>query len=177
MTAGSFFDRGVERLSRLVAQRSSRRSVLARLGTALVGGALLPILPVDRSGGIRRARAEAFAATAQTTDPTQCNYWRYCAIDGYMCSCCGGGPSTCPPGSHPSPSSWVGSCINPDDGQAYLIAYRDCCGKDSCGQCACLALEGEMPVYRPQLNNDIVWCFGAPNMVYHCSSAALIGKA
>ena len=34
-----------------------------------------------------------------------------------------------------------------------------------------------MPVYRPQLNNDSVWCFGAPSMVYHCSSAAPIGEA
>ncbi len=166
----------VEKAARRIAQKTSRRSLLARLGTVLAGAALVPILPVDRRGAVSRARAEAFAKTAQTTDPTQCNYWRYCAIDGYMCSCCGGGPATCPPGTYPSPSSWVGTCINPDDGQAYLIAYRDCCGKDSCGQCACLALEGEMPVYRPQLNNDIVWCFGAPNMVYHCSSAAIVGR-
>ncbi|HFA59917.1 MAG TPA: methylamine dehydrogenase (amicyanin) small subunit, partial [Rhodospirillales bacterium] len=154
MQRTSVFDRLTERASRMVAQRTSRRSVLARIGTAIVGGAVLPILPVDRTGRTKRARAEEFVENAQTTDPTQCNYWRYCAIDGYMCSCCGGGPSTCPPGTSPSPSSWVGTCINPDDGQAYLIAYRDCCGKDSCGQCACLSTEGEMPVYRPQLNND-----------------------
>ena len=45
------------------------------------------------------------------------------------------------------------------------------------GQCACLGTEGEMPSYRPELNNDIIWCFGAPTMVYHCSSQVLIGKA
>ena len=28
-----------------------------------------------------------------------------------------------------------------------------------------------------ELNNDIIWCFGAPSMVYHCSSQVLIGKA
>ncbi|RDD60533.1 methylamine dehydrogenase (amicyanin) small subunit [Ferruginivarius sediminum] len=170
-------DRVFERMSRAMANHTSRRSFLARVGMALVGGAVLPILPVDRTGRTKEAQAAEFAKTAQTDDPTQCNYWRYCAIDGYMCGCCGGGPSTCPPGTQPSPTSWVGSCINPDDGKTYLLAYRDCCGKDSCARCACLATEGEMPIYRPQLNNDIIWCFGAPSMVYHCSSAALIGEA
>ena len=70
------FDRMMESASRQIAQRSSRRSVLARLGTALIGGALLPILPVDRSGRLKLAHANEFAKTAQTTDPTACNYWR-----------------------------------------------------------------------------------------------------
>ena len=33
----------------------------------------------------------------------------------------------------------------------------------------------ELPVYRPQTNNDIIWCFGTSSMEYHCSTAALIG--
>jgi methylamine dehydrogenase light chain len=170
MIQANRFDRLVEKMSRRVAQRSSRRSFLAGVATILAGGALVPLLPVDRTG-----RGRALAAEAE--DSTACDYWRYCAIDGYLCSCCGGGPSTCPPGSTPSPSSWIGSCLNPGDAKTYIIAYRDCCGKDSCGKCACLRTEGEMPVYVPQLNNDMVWCFGAPSMVYHCSSAALIGAA
>ncbi len=60
------FDRMMESASRQIAQRSSRRSVLARLGTALIGGALLPILPVDRSGRMKLAHANEFAKTAQT---------------------------------------------------------------------------------------------------------------
>jgi methylamine dehydrogenase light chain len=171
------FDRLVERASRRIAQRTSRRSFLGRLGLVLVGGAVIPVLPVDRTGRLKRVSAEEFVKTAQTTDATACNYWRYCSIDGYVCSCCGGTYNVCPPGTQTSLTSWIGSCINPDDNQAYLIAYQDCCGKDSCGQCACLGLEGELPAYRPELNNDIVWCFGAPSMVYHCSSAVLIGKA
>jgi methylamine dehydrogenase light chain len=166
-------DRVIEGMTRTLAQRSSRRGVLARLATLVVGGAALPLLPVDRSFGAR----QAFAATAQTTDPTQCNYWRYCAAAGYQCACCGGGPSTCPPGTQPAPTSWIGTCLNPDDGKTYLIAYRDCCGKDSCGRCPCQGLEGEMPIYRPHLSQSIVWCFGAPSMVYHCSSSALVGEA
>jgi methylamine dehydrogenase light chain len=176
----SRFDRLFERLTRATAQRVSRRSFLSQCGVWLGGASMLPLLPVSRpaqGAETKRKFASDFANTAQTTDPSKCNYWRYCASDGYMCSCCGGGLATCPPGSTPSPTSWVGSCINPDDGKTYLIAYRDCCGQDSCGRCACTNLEGEMPSYRPQFNSDIIWCFGASSMVYHCSSAALVGLA
>ena len=38
------------------AQRIGRRSVLSALGTAIVGGALLPMLPFDRSGRRTRQR-------------------------------------------------------------------------------------------------------------------------
>jgi methylamine dehydrogenase light chain len=177
------FDRLIEKFARGTAQQTSRRSFLSQCSLWLVAGSTLPLLPVSRAqaqGGSPKAPpvsrfASEFANHAQTKDPTQCNYWRYCSSDGYLCACCGGGPSTCPPGTSPSPTSWVGSCINPDDGKTYLIAYRDCCGQDSCGKCACLGQEGDMPEYRPQVNNDIVWCFGASSMVYHCSSAGLVG--
>jgi methylamine dehydrogenase light chain len=111
------FDRMMERGSRRIAQRSSRRSLIARLGTVLVGGAILPMLPVDKSGRLKRAHAEEFVKTAQTTDPTACNYWRYCSSDGFLCSCCGGTYNKCPPGTHASPTSWIGTCINPEDRQ------------------------------------------------------------
>jgi methylamine dehydrogenase light chain len=185
-------DRLFERFSRDAARRLSRRGFLVRLSVWVVATSTLPLLPVarpigaaepaDKSKGQRKDKshgkfASEFANQAQTTDPSKCNYWRYCSSDGYLCACCGGGPSTCPPGTKPSPTSWIGSCINPDDGKTYLIAYRDCCGQDSCGRCACLGQEGDMPSYRPQVNNDIVWCFGASSMVYHCSSAGLVGLA
>jgi methylamine dehydrogenase light chain len=69
----------------------------------------------------------------------------------------------------------VGTCINPDDNKAYLIAYRDCCGKAQCGQCACDNTDRETQIYQPQTNNDIIWCFGLSNMEYHCSTAVLVG--
>jgi methylamine dehydrogenase light chain len=179
------FDGLIESLSRGAAQLTSRRGFLSQCGLWLVAASSLPLLPVARRAqageqpAAKPARkfASEFANQAQTNDPTRCNYWRYCASDGYLCACCGGGPHTCPPGTSPSPTSWIGSCINPDDGKTYLIAYRDCCGQDSCGRCACLGQEGDMPSYRPQVNNDIVWCFGASSMVYHCSSAGLVGLA
>jgi methylamine dehydrogenase light chain len=177
MTVLDALDRVMEDVARELAQRSSRRGALARLGVALVGGVVLPMLPIDRTGRARMAHASEFAKTAQTTDPTRCDYWRHCSVDGDLCSCCGGSVNECPPGTMASSTSWIGTCINPDDNQAYLIAYQDCCGKGACDQCTCSNTEGEMPSYRPELNNDIVWCFGAPSMVYHCSSQILIGKA
>jgi methylamine dehydrogenase light chain len=169
-------DRNVERFSRLLAQKMPRRSFLARVGVILAGTAL-PLLPVGRgiASSVVASRKD-FASKAQTHDDTACDYWRYCGIDGALCSCCGGSPSSCPPGTTASPSSWVGSCRNPDNGKTYLVAYRDCCGKDSCNRCSCVNTEGESPAYRPQLNSDIIWCFGAADMTYHCSSAAIIGE-
>ena len=168
------FDRVFEKSARSLAKRTSRRSLLASLGQLLTGAALLPLLPIDRTA---RAQSPDSPIAKPTADEQNCEYWKFCAIDGFLCACCGGGPHTCPPGTSPSPTSWIGSCINPDDGKTYLIAYRDCCGQDSCGRCTCLGQEGDMPSYRPQVNNDIVWCFGASSMVYHCSSAGLVGLA
>ena len=50
-------DRLVEKASRRIAQRSSRRGFVAKLGVALAGGALLPVLPVDRRGLLLSAKA------------------------------------------------------------------------------------------------------------------------
>jgi len=75
------------------------------------------------------------------------------------------------------PTAWVGTCHNPADGITYLIAYNDCCGIGECGRCDCWRSEGQTPVYRPQRNNDIIWCFGAPTMAYHCSVSRVIGRA
>lgn len=165
---------------RSLAGHGSRRSLLARLGTALVAAPIFPLLPVDRAYAAKNRSAEAltgFARKAQTKDDTQCNYWRYCAIDGSLCTCCGGGVHTCPAGTQPSPTTWVGTCINPDDGRAYLIAYRDCCGSVACNQCNCDNTDRSTETYRPQTNNDIIWCFGVSSMEYHCSTAVLVDAA
>ena len=172
-----------EGLTRKLAGFSSRRSFVSRLGAAMVAAPVLPLLPVSRASAAPPKPSEgmtAFERLAQSTDPEKCDYWRYCAIDGTICGCCGGGVHTCPPGSEPSPIAWIGTCRNPDDGRSYVIAYRDCCGKPACkapANCNCHSVDREMPTYRPQLNNDIIWCFGNASIVYHCSSAALVGLA
>lgn len=170
-----------EKLLRKFAGQTSRRSMLTRLGATMVAAPVFPLLPVSRAHAAKPDRSTeaktAFARNAQTKDDTKCDYWRYCAIDGSLCTCCGGGVSSCPAGSEPSPVSWVGTCINPDDGAAYLIAYRDCCGKSGCGQCGCDNTDRETQLYVPQLNNNVIWCFGTKSMEYHCSTGVLVGKA
>ena len=173
-------DRWLERRARGLARTTSRRSFLARLGVLLAGGAALPLLPVAR------AQAQSAARTAKpgeppidtpVGDPGSCEYWRHCAIDGFLCSCCGGSQTACPPGTQMSPVTWIGTCRNPQDGKDYIISYNDCCGKDFCGRCSCNHNEGERPVYFPQRNNDINWCIGAESTVYHCSTAIVLGVA
>jgi methylamine dehydrogenase light chain len=175
-----------ERSVRRLAGGTSRRGVLSKLGLAIVAAPVFPLLPIERAKaqtasspppGTVLPDLTDFQKKAQTKDDTECNYWRYCAIDGSLCSCCGGGVSSCPPGAEPSPVSWVGTCINPDDGKAYLIAYRDCCGKSTCGQCGCDNADRETPLYVPQLNNNVLWCFGTKSKEYHCSTGVLVGKA
>ena len=57
---------------------TSRRSVLNRIGRLFVGAAfIMPVLPV--------ARAAPAAAKKPQTDETACDYWRYCAVDGFLC--------------------------------------------------------------------------------------------
>ena len=73
--------------------RTSRRSFLARLGAragrrrarcrCFRSRAHAPPTP-------RAARPTSPASTGDAGDPTSCDYWRHCAIDGFLCSCCGG---------------------------------------------------------------------------------------
>ena len=83
-------DRWFTRAARGIARRSSRRSFLARLATLILGGSALPLLPVAR------VRPDAGAETGEpdpstpSGDPKNCQYWRHCAIDGFLCGCCGG---------------------------------------------------------------------------------------
>lgn len=171
MDKANFFsklDKRITRSTRNSARTVSRRSVVSRLGQLLVGTALIPLLPVARSSA-------ASVEIPEIGDPNNCEYWRYCAIDGFLCSCCGGSSSSCPPGAEPSPVTWVGTCENPADGKRYIISYNDCCGKPACGKCFCNRNEGDKPVYYPPKSNDINWCIGTKSNAYHCSTAVVVG--
>ena len=170
-------DRWFTRTSRTLARHSSRRSFLARVAAVLVGGSALPLLPIARGQSSRPAApGEPDPATA-AGDPGNCEYWRHCAIDGFLCSCCGGSQRSCPPGTEVSPVTWIGTCRNPSDGKDYIISYNDCCGKHVCGLCYCHRNEGDKPIYFPHRSNDINWCFGTQSVVYNCSTAIVLGVA
>lgn len=166
------YDRLMERWSRSLAKGVSRRSVVRSLGTLIVGGAAMPLLPVARG------QNQGAAGTADEGDVDSCDYWRYCAIDGFLCSCCGGTVSTCPPGTEPAPITWVGTCRHAHDGKDYIISYNDCCGKGACGRCLCNRNERDKPLYVPRLSNDYNWCVGSESDIpYHCTVSRIVGIA
>ena len=175
------FDSFVENRVRAIARRTDRRGFLGRIGFLLIGGAAVPLLPISRGAAESTPSPRVPAPTEDIDgaegDPTNCEYWRHCAIDGSLCACCGGSAIACPPGTEVTPVTWVGTCRNPADGKDYLISYNDCCGKSVCGRCVCNRNEGERPEYHWYRNNDINWCAGATSNVYNCSIAVVVGQA
>jgi methylamine dehydrogenase light chain len=176
----AILDKFVERASRRLAQNTSRRSFFTVLGGALVGVTAFPLLPVARaatgaSGGYPGVLPQSTGNPQDPGDPTSCDYGRYCAIDGFLCSCCGGTHNSCPPGTEMSPITWIGTCRNPADGRNYVISYNDCCGRTSCSRCLCNRNEADKPMVRPQANNDTNWCLGTASSIYNCSTAVIIG--
>lgn len=169
----------VENGARSLAKRTSRRSLLGSLGQLLTGAALMPLLPIDRTARAQSpsAGAPTSAVAKPTAEEQNCAYWKYCAIDGFLCACCGGTSTSCPPGTQPSPITWIGTCHNPGDGRDYIMSYNDCCGKVSCGDCFCDRNEGEKPMYRLSRNNDVNWCMANSEANYHCSVSVILGVA
>lgn len=167
-----WLDGMTENGARELANKTSRRGFLGRLAAVLAGSAAtIPLLPIAR--GQERSSQQP----GEEGDPTSCEYWRYCAIDGFLCGCCGGSMNSCPPGTEMSPITWIGTCENPVDQKKYIVSYNDCCGKSSCGNCLCQRNEGDRPLYRPELSADINWCIGTSSNAYHCSTAIVIGTA
>jgi methylamine dehydrogenase light chain len=107
-------DTMAEESARALARRSSRRGLLGSLGALLVGAVALPLLPVARGAEPERKPAGNGPAGAPEgwDDPTSCNYWRHCGVDGF-CTCCGGTRSAARRNRSTSP----GSTHNPADGR------------------------------------------------------------
>jgi methylamine dehydrogenase light chain len=167
--------KSLDNLSEVAARRSARahgrRSFLGRLGTLMVGGSLLPMLPFERSFGSESD------STAQMDD-TSCEYWAYCSLAGTPCNACGGTPTQCPPGTEPSKVSWVGTCFNPHEKKHYLVSYGDCCGQSSCSEDAmCMRHERERPGYRMGAFNEMNWCMANTSKGVSCSTAVVMSVA
>ena len=78
-----WLDKTTESSVRGISQKTSRRGFLGKIAGVVIGGAAtVPLLPV--------ARSQENPAPAEEGDPNSCEYWRYCAIDGFLCGCCGG---------------------------------------------------------------------------------------
>ena len=170
----NWLDQWFTKRTRQVAHSTSRRSALTKIAGLVVGSAfVLPVLPFDRTAQAAEKKGK-FTHDA-INDDTSCDYWRYCAIDGFLCTCCGGTINSCPPGSEASKVAWIGTCHNPNDGKDYLISYNDCCGVTPCGKCGCNNNVGDKPGYRLGAHNDINWCMANQNASYHCTVVAAVG--
>lgn len=104
--------------------------------------------------------------------------WRWSAAP--CCRCCRSTAADSrpgPPGTEASKVSWIGTCLNPQDGRQYLVSYNDCCGKGSCGECLCNNNERERPGYRLGVHNDINWCMANTSPMFHCTTAIIAGVA
>ena len=185
------------RVSGRLSERTSRRSVLSQMAKwtmGVSGIAVVGALPVTRdpqamaqaapaAGG---ARVTPFGAgddllpTYDGKDPTACNYWRWCNMDGYPCpACAGGGVSTCAPGSRPGAEYWVGCCTHPENGKTYLIAYYDCCGAPGCASTFCGEPDAQAVMYNPvagSFDQEIIWCVSDESQSYTCTLAQIIGE-
>jgi len=173
----NWLDKYFEKKARAVAISTSRRDAITKISKLVVGAAfVLPVLPFDRS-----ARANPFTldhAKGDPNDDTSCDYWRNCAIDGFLCTCCGGTINSCPAGTEPSKVAWIGTCRNPNDGKDYLISYNDCCGVAACGKCGCNTNQGDKPGYRMGEHNDVNWCMAhSGTSTYHCTILVSMGLA
>jgi len=172
-------DRWTQAAARKLAHTTSRRSFLGRFGAVMVGGATLPLLPVARAAtnDYSPRVPDDGMIEGDAGDPTKCDYWRNCAMDGFLCGYCGGSTTSCPPGTEFSPVTWIGTCRNPADNRDYIISYNDCCGKSSCNRARCNRNEGDKPNYMPAKSNDIIWCMGTSNNIYHCTVTLVLGVA
>ena len=110
-----WLDSASESTMRLTAQQLGRRSLINKMGVMMVAGTMVPVLPFDRSGGAANANGifGAEGKDAQMDDDVACDYWRYCALSGTLCTSCGGSITECSPGSEISKVSWVGTCQHP----------------------------------------------------------------
>jgi hypothetical protein len=138
-------DNLTERGTRFLYQSISRRGFLSTVGKAvmaLVGVALVPLLPVDREVQVAEA---AFS---------NCNSWYMCgAFADRICSCACGGLicQTCPSGTNLG-SSWTSCCYDAGCACGHLVSYKDCCYSGSMPACCD---DSGCECYRGQPAN---WC-------------------
>lgn len=153
---------------------------MVRFGKVLVGLVLLLLLFVDCivyvvDVVLGLLGVFGIVVVGVSDDLMSCDYWKYCVIDGWFCSCCGGMLSSCLLGMMFLLIMWIGICCNLYDGLDYIVLYNDCCGKILCGKCFCNCNECEKLLYKLLLNNDINWCMVNGNLNYYCLVLVLLG--
>lgn len=146
-------DSYAETVLRWTAQRSTRRSLLGRMGKIFLvlagAGSAVDLV-------LRDARVSADGCGG-----APCSDWRYCGMSGIPCASCPGGTNgTCPCGD--PLGSWTYCCQPPGIVNPRLVTYRDCCGCSPSNCTGCCTNQK----FNPKVPGD--WCFGAQ---YGCTLA------
>ncbi|MGC5247918.1 methylamine dehydrogenase light chain [Gordonia sp. DT219] len=172
------------RAGRKLSERVSRRSMISKIGRWTLGAsgvAVIGSLPVSRAAADPQPASgpEPLVPEYNGSNPAECEYWRWCNMDGTPCAACeGGGVSTCAPGSKPGAEFWVGCCTNPKDKKTYLIAYYDCCGAPGCANAFCGEPDMQAIMYNPvagSYDQEIIWCVSEESQSYTCTMAPVVG--
>ena len=84
-------DNWIQSSARRLAHTTSRRSFLSRLGAVMLGTSAIPLLPVARAEMNEQFKVpDDSDIVGDAGDPSKCEYWRNCAMDGFLCGYCGG---------------------------------------------------------------------------------------
>ena len=108
----------------------------------------------------RRAPDDARSQRRRPAIPTSCDYWRHCAIDGFLCSCCGG-TQTRVPARHRDVAGHLDRHLPQSrrrQGLRHLV-QRLLRQAASAAAASATATRATSRLLTPQ-SNDINWCFG-----------------
>jgi methylamine dehydrogenase light chain len=154
-----WIDRVLEGASRRIATGSTRRSLLARLSTLLLGAVGVKVVA---AAPFKPHLYEAAINESLAQDP--CSAWEYCGIHGYPCSLCNpnDGDETCPAGTTMGTGYWAACCADTAS-YSWTLWYYDCCATPAAVTCPPNICKGSKDCDQANL----AWCPGFQN--YNCT--------
>jgi len=124
---------------------------------------MIPLLPVDRA---RRQTAQMSAGPSrrnpESNDDLTCDYWKYCAIDGYCVSAAAAVPRLPARRVALATRGLVRAGIR-RTARIISPAIGTAAAKTPCEALLCTNTVGESRSIAPA-HSDLIWCFGAPTM-------------
>jgi hypothetical protein len=171
MRTRDHLDEKASQIARRLAERTSRRGLLAKTGRwalAIAGVTALETLPI---GPVQLAEA----------GPSDCWEWYNCGMSGFPCAGCGGSTGSCPAGTTAATgqgAAWSACCAD-GYGGLYLVQYRDCCYHNAAGQCCSGSSPNGNPWCCPNefcrnAGQVQTWCGTGGQNCYKCTMANVL---
>ena len=165
-----------ENRTRAVAQHTSRRSALLKIGRVLVGSAfILPVLPFDRS-----PRAQHGAVDDGKHDPldpiSAASTGATVRSTVTLCTCCGGSDYELPAGNGSVLSDLDRNLRKPGRRQTLSCQLQRLLRRQPPAAAVFVTkTKANDPAYRMGVHNDINWCMGNESSIYHCTVSIILG--